>query len=262
MTRVIAIMNQKGGVGKTTTSLNLAHALAKSGKHVLLLDTDPQAHLSASFGMHGLGMSGMDSVLLDGDGIDDVCMEVREGLSLVPAGDRLGELEFISAGGASRGYRLSHAIDESAQDWDYILIDCPPSTGLLGMNCLLAAKELLIPVSSDYLALHGLSRLMSIINNIESRLNRDTKKWLVVTRYQHRRRLARGVLEKLIRYFPDQVLQTLIRETVSLAESPGFGKTIFDYRKSSHGAEDYLSLALDLMEGRVLHEYETEAEAV
>lgn len=260
--RIIAVMNQKGGVGKTTTSLNLAHALAKKNKKVLLLDIDPQAHLTASFGMHGLGMHGMDEVLLNGEELDDLTLKVRENLQLVPAGDRLGELEFVTAGGASRGYRLRDATRNSRQKWDFIIMDCPPSTGLLGMNCLLAAEELLIPVSSDYLALHGLSRLMAIINNIEGRLKRDTKKWLVVTRYQHRRRLARGVLEKLVQYFPGKVLRTPIRESVALAESPGYGKTIFDYRQSSHGAEDYLALADDIMKQRVLHNNETERKAV
>lgn len=249
--RMIAVMNQKGGVGKTTTTLNLAHALAKSGRRVIALDLDPQAHLTASFGIDNDACAGVDSLILDGAALDDVKQEVRDGLDLVPAGPRLGEVEQMRDGGSQRGWLLKKALADSV-DEDVVLIDCPPSAGLLAMNALLATDEILIPVSGDYLALHGLSRLMGILQHIEVSLNRVSRKWVVLTRFQERRRLAREVKDKLLEHFPQQVLATPIRENVSLAESPSFGQTIFEYQARSAGALDYRQLAGDLMAGRVM----------
>lgn len=246
---MIAVMNQKGGVGKTTTTLNLAHALAMAGKAVTVIDMDPQAHLTASFGAEVTSQTGIDDVLMGEADIADVRIQVRDNLHLVPAGSRLGELEQISTGGARRGWLLSDALKELSSD-DMILIDCPPSSGMLTMNAMLAAEEMLIPVAGDYLSLHGLSRLLNILKHIETRLKHATKKWMVVTRFHARRKLANEVRGKLMEYFPGQVLATPIRETVALAESPGFGQSIFEYQKSSNGAKDYFDLADDLLKGR------------
>ncbi len=245
--RRVAIISQKGGVGKTTTSMNLAHALALSGKKVLLIDMDPQANLSISLGIHGNEVKGIAAVLLEKESIEDHIVSLKENMDLIPAGGKLGELEFLSAGGSKRGFLLEKATKNISKQYDFLLIDCPPSAGLLGMNAMLAVNELLIPVSSDYLSMQGLSRLLGIIQNVEERLKRSTKKWIVVTRYQKRRRLAKEVREKLLGYFPGRVLETPIRESVALAESPSFGVSIFDYKKLSYGAQDYLSLAKDLV---------------
>jgi len=247
--RVIAVMNQKGGVGKTTTTMNLAHALAMSGKAVTVIDMDPQSHLTASFGAEHHEQAGIDSVLMGDNHLNDVKINIRENIDLVPAGSRLGELEQIAVGGAKRGWLLHDALKKQRKQ-DYIFIDCPPSSGMLTMNALLAAKEMLIPVSGDYLALHGLSRLLNILKHVEDRLKHVTKKWLVVTRYHSRRKLAQEVHGKLLNYFPGQVLATAIRENVSLAESPSYGKTIFEYKNSCNGAQDYRDLADDLLKGR------------
>lgn len=246
---MIAVMNQKGGVGKTTTTLNLAHALALAGKSVTVIDMDPQAHLTASFGAEMKMQSGIDEVLLGESDINDVRVKVRDKLQLIPAGTRLGELEQVATGGARRGWLLSDAV-KALPGQDFVLIDCPPSSGMLTMNAMLAAKEMLIPVAGDYLSLHGLSRLLNILKHIETRLKHATKKWMVVTRFHGRRKLANEVRGKLMDYFPGQVLATPIRETVALAESPSFGQTIFEYQKSSNGAKDYLELADDLLKGR------------
>ena len=249
--RIIAVMNQKGGVGKTTTTFNLGHALALQGLRVLLLDLDPQAHLTASFGPAWRGMDGLDRVLLDGAPIDQLSHEVRDGLTLVTAGERLSDVEHLTEGGVQRGWLLSRAL-EAARGHDVTLIDCPPSSGLLVTNALFAAQELLIPVSGDYLSLNGLARMMAIINFAEERLKRRVRKWLALTRYQGRRRLAREVRERLLDHFPGQLLQTPIREAVALAESPSFGKTIFEYQHTGNGAHDYRAMATDLLQGRTL----------
>lgn len=246
---MIAVMNQKGGVGKTTTTLNLAHALAMSGKRVTVIDMDPQAHLTASFGAESKRQPGIDQVLMDGASISEVSLAVRENLDLVPAGERLAEFEQHTEGGARRGMFLHDAL-QKVRNRDFVLFDCPPSAGLLTMNALLACKEMLIPVSGDYLALHGLSRLLEILKHVETRLKHKTRKWLVVTRFHGRRRLANEVREKLLAYFPGQVLATPIRESVALAESVSFGQTIFEYQNKGHGSEDYRALADDLLAGR------------
>lgn len=246
---MIAVMNQKGGVGKTTTAVNLSHALALSGQRVLALDLDPQAHLTTALGLDA-SQPGMDEVLLNDASLLDYRMSARERLDLVPAGRGLSNVEHLIKGGKKRGMRLRLALDACEESYDSVIIDCPPSAGLLGMNALFAASELLIPVSSDYLALHSLSRFMETLQFVEETLRRPLPRWVVMTRFHAQRRLAREVREKLSEHFRDRLLDTAIRENVSLAECPSFGETIFEYQGVSHGADDYRQLANELVEQR------------
>lgn len=249
--RIIAIINQKGGVGKTTTTMNLAHALARDGFRVLAIDLDPQANLTVGFGVVEKPQSGTANVFINDLSLQAVTTNVRQNLDLIPAGDRLGEFEYIRDKGSERGFLLQHAIQDCSMEYDFILIDCPPTSGILGMNALLAANEVVIPVTGEYFSLQGLSRQMQIFDYVETSLNRHTKKWLVLTRYNERRKLARRVRDSVVHYFPNRVLQTPIRETVALAESPSYGKTIYDYRIKNRGADDYTRLAVDIVNGRV-----------
>lgn len=255
--RIIAIINQKGGVGKTTTSVNLAHALARDNYHVTLLDLDPQGHLSTSLAMDNRDenfnmATGIGSVLLENEAINKVSYKVRDNLHLIPAGDHLNDVEHIQQGGATRGRLLKQALQQGElDDQDFVLIDCPPASGLLAVNALFASDEILVPVVGDYLALCGVSQLMQTLKSFESMTRRKIAPWFTLTRFHPRGRLARDVLKKLTGYFPGRVLATAIRETVALAESPAQGKTIFEYRPHSHGAEDYTMLAEDLIHGRV-----------
>jgi chromosome partitioning protein len=243
-------MNQKGGVGKTTTTVNLGHALALAGKKVTLLDMDPQGQVAISLGLHD-GQAGLDRVLLQGDKLDDYLTAARVNLKVVCAGDNLVDFEHVVTGGSSRGYALRRAIEGSSLlAEDFVLIDCPPSSGLLGLNAMFAADELIIPVSGDYLSLQGLSRMMQILKRSETLLGRNIRVWIVSTRMRLRQRLTEEVRLRLLKYFPGRVLNTMVRENVSLAECPSFGKSIFDYQEKSTGAEDYQSLAQDLLGGR------------
>ncbi len=251
--RVIAIMNQKGGVGKTTTTMNLAHALARQGNQALAIDLDPQAHLTAGLGALERQQRGIAEAMLGEADLADVTLAVRDNLYLVPAGDRLGELEHLNGGGATRGYLLSEALKSVGPEMDYVLIDCPPSSGILGMNALFAVSEVMIPVAGDFFSLQGMARLMGLFGHIEKTLKKNFEKWVVLTRFHARHRLAREVREKIIDYFPEHVYQTPIRESVALAESPGFGKTIFEYQAKGNGAEDYRALADDVVKQRVLN---------
>ncbi len=254
--RVIAIMNQKGGVGKTTTTLNLSHALALEGQRVLILDMDPQGHLGSCFGVDTYHSSGMDQVLFNETNILDAVQDVRDNLFLIPAGARLGEIETQPQvfNNQRIGYQLIDALAQmDNKAFDFILVDCPPASGLLAMNAILACEEFVVPVTGDYLALQGLSRLIKVVTHIEQVLQKDSRKWFVLTRFQKQRKLAQQIKNKLVNYFPHQVLETSIRENVSLAESPGFAQTIFEYRPRSNGAQDYRQLAIDLLENRTLH---------
>ncbi len=243
-------MNQKGGVGKTTTVINLGHALALLGKKTILLDMDPQGQVATGLGLDN-ELGGMDEVLIDGKALEDKLLHARDNLDVVPAGTRLAEFEQVSTGGASRGYRLKQAIEKATlDDVDYVLIDCPPSAGLLGLNAMFAVDEMIVPVSGDYLSLQGLSRLMQILKRAQAISGKEVLLWLASTRMQMRRRLTEEVRKRILKYFPGRVFQTLIRESVALAECPSFGKSIFDYKKKSKGAEDYQSLAQDVIGGR------------
>lgn len=256
--RVIAVMNQKGGVGKTTTALNLSHAFARNGRRVLALDLDPQGQLAASLGFRG-NVDGVDAALLGPAHFEDLSNEVREGLQLVPPGPHLIDVERMHDGGIARGSLLREALEASDLNAELVVLDCPPSSGLIGMNALMAADDILMPVSSDYLALHGLSRLMSVLNKLESQQLHPARKWIVLTRYQDRRRLAREVKAKLLQYFPGRVLATSVREAVALSESPSFGKTIFEYRPNARSAEEYQCLAEDFLCGRVMQDEANES---
>ena len=248
--RKIAVMNQKGGVGKTTTTINLAHAMAMAGSRVLCIDLDPQAHLGMSFGPQHGRMPGIDEVLIDDADIRDYIVEVRERLDIVPAGPRLAEFETTNAGGARRGWLLAQALKPVRRRYDMVLVDCPPSAGMLGMNALFACTEVIVPVSGDVLAQQDLSRKVDIVDAIDEALKRMTKRWFDVTRFHERRRLANEVRETVMKHFSGQVLPTPVRESVALAESPGFGKTIFEYQGKGRGAEDYRALAQDFICGR------------
>lgn len=248
--RVISVINQKGGVGKTTTATNLAHGLALKGYQVLAIDLDPQAHLASSLGITREDIAGLDAVFLKGIPLHSVQLQVRENLKLISAGGHLNEVENLE-GGKSRGLLLKRAIDQYDEDIDFIIIDCPPSSGLLVINALFATQEVLIPMTGDYLAMQGLSHLMATLSNFEEALNKSYKQWIVLSRFHDRRRLAQEVREKLINYFPDSVFKTSISEAASLAECPGFGKTVFEYKPNSKSCEEYLLLVDDLISGRV-----------
>jgi chromosome partitioning protein len=250
--RIVAIINQKGGVGKTTTSTNLAHALARSGKKVTVIDLDPQGHLAVSFGVVNANRAGIDEVMLGESDISKNLIPVRENLQLIVAGSRLSEVEKLSEGGAKRGDLLRTALHKNLNDQDFIFIDCPPSSGILAANALFATDEILVPMTGDFLALQGLSQMMATIKRFEIALKKKYKLFLVMSRYATTRKISKDVLSTMLQHFPDQVLSTVIRETALLAECPSSGKTILEYRPGSRSARDFRSLAKDFLTGRVM----------
>jgi len=249
MTRKVAVINQKGGVGKTTTTANLGYMLAKKGSKVTLIDLDPQGSLTISLGVNWQEKLGIEDLLLHDDKLENVIVQTRKNLRLIPCGNNLGQAEHIDKDSSSIAKGLKKVLDQLS-DEDYILIDCPPSSGFLIISALYAVDEVLIPISGDYLTLHGLSHLLGTLKGFEKRLQHDIKKWFVVTRFHPRRRLAQDVKEKLISYFPGQVLKTSIRETTAIAESPSFGLTVEEHQKGCNGANDYRDLAKDFSNGR------------
>ncbi len=250
--RILAILNHKGGVGKTTSCLNLASAYADMGLSVLTIDLDPQAHLTVSMGIKDPGLRGVDDLFLEGESAEQYILNVREDLDVLPAGFRLGEVERLAAQGPKKARVLQQALEPVKDRYDIILIDCPPTSGLLNFNALFCADEVVIPVSSDYLALHGLSQLLRTLKSAEKFMHKKLRLWIALTRYTMRRRLSNQVREKLEKYFPQQLLATCVRESAPLAESPSFGKSIFDYSRRSNGAHDYAALADDILYQRVV----------
>ncbi|MDH5388187.1 MAG: ParA family protein [Gammaproteobacteria bacterium] len=246
--RTIAVINQKGGVGKTTTTANLAHAFAIKGHSVTGIDMDPQGHLAAHWGCYRRDDIGIDKVLLGEKTIPQVAVAARDKLHLVPAGGGLKTIERGEAGDLLAS-SLKQALSSISSTQEFTFIDCPPASGLLIDYVLSAADEVIIPVAADYLALRGLSDIIETIREFEQKLEKKFSYWVVVTRFHGRRNLSRDVREKLFEYFPDNMLATSIRESSVLAECPSFGKTAFEYKGANFGAYDYASLARDLMNG-------------
>ncbi|PLY17041.1 MAG: chromosome partitioning protein [Sedimenticola sp.] len=248
----IAVINQKGGVGKTTVTANLGHALAQHGKHVTLIDLDPQGQLSASLGLFRPPKQGIDEVMLNAASIESVSVSTREGLMLVPAGANLGDVEKQSAEGVQRALLLQKGMQRSGSDKDYLLIDCPPSSGLLMANAIMAVDEVLIPVTGDYLGLNGLAHLLATLKQFERLRHRPLGRRVLLSRLVARRRLSKEVVGKLKNHFPGKIMATAVREAAVLAECPGVGRTIFEYRPGSVSAKEFTALAVDLIEGRMM----------
>ncbi len=250
MTRKVAVINQKGGVGKTTTTANLGYMIAKSGHKVTLIDLDPQSSLTVSLGVDWQEAEGIEDLLLYDAKLENVIVQCRDNLKLIPSGNNLSQVEHLENKSSEIANKLRKLVDEI--DDDYVFIDCPPSSGFLIVSALFATKEVLIPIAADYLTLHGLSHLMGTLMSFEERLGHVIKKWFVVTRFHPRRRLSNEVKDKLIEYFPGNILRTQIRESSSLAEAPGQGLTVYEYKKNSNGSIDYHRLAEDLCMERTL----------
>jgi chromosome partitioning protein len=251
MARTVAIANQKGGVGKTTTAVNLAAALALNGKRVLLIDIDPQGNAGSGLGYPSIKVqSGIYEVLAGNVTLPSVIIETEiPGLHLVPSGQRLvgAEIELVDV--PRREYRLKEALDGLDERYDLILIDAPPSLGFLTLNALTAAKSVLVPVQCEYYALEGLSHLLGAIRLVQQRLNPTLQiEGVLLTMFDNRLNLSQQVLEETRRFFAERVYRTVIPRNVRLSEAPSFGKPVVVYDPGCAGSMSYMNLAKEVIE--------------
>ena len=260
LTRRIAIINQKGGVGKTTTAVNLSAALAEAGNRVWLIDLDPQAHASLhlGFGMEQDYVS-MYDVLTEDLSLNDVRHQVQDRLWLSPSHIDLAAAEMELAGAVGREIILRDKMAEVAEPFDYIIFDCPPSLGVLTLNALTTSEEVFLPLQPHFLALHGLSKLLRTIELVARRLNPELRlSSLIYCLFDAGTRLANEVVHDVELFFEQQrnsssiwsdaySFDTRVRRNIRLAEAPSYGQSIFQYANDSHGAQDYRSLAEEVM---------------
>ena len=249
MGKVISIVNQKGGVGKTTTSINLAAYLSKLGKSVLLIDLDPQSNATSGLGVDKNSDKGVYEVLTGPHSFRDIRVETgHDNFHLAPSTTSLAgaNVEFVNLD--RREFRLYDNLLDIKNDYDYILIDNPPSLGLLTLNGLTAADQILIPVQAEYFALEGLGQLIETINLIKENLKPELDVLgVVLTMYDSRFRLANDVLRELYSFFPNKIFRSVIPRSVRLSEAPSHGQSIFHYDSESKGAKAYERLAKEFI---------------
>jgi chromosome partitioning protein len=251
MTTIYAFANQKGGVGKTATAVNLAAFLATEGHRVLLIDLDPQGNATSSLGVErfSLTRSIYDALMSDVPLADVVIPSSIANLALAPSTSALSGSEIELASEIGREYLLGQSLAAAAAEYDYIFVDCPPSLGLLTVNALTAADFVIIPVQCEYLALEGLAQLMQSVALVHERLNPRLQLFgLVMTMYDSRMRLAQQVVEEVKQHFPNEIFQTVIPRNVRIAEAPSFGEPLVKFDPHSRGAQAYSELMREFLE--------------
>lgn len=251
MGKIIAIANQKGGVGKTTTSINLAASLGVLEKKVLLIDADPQANATSGIGIDVESVEIGTYQLLEhsNSAKDAIIQSSTPNLYIIPAHIDLVAIEIELVDKPSREYMLKNALADIKEDYDYILIDCAPSLGLLTLNALTAADAVIIPIQCEYFALEGLGKLLNTIKSVQKIHNPDLDiEGLLLTMYDSRLRLSNQVVEEVQKHFNNMVFQTIIQRNVRLSEAPSYGENIINYDAASKGASNYLSLAKEIID--------------
>jgi chromosome partitioning protein len=253
LTKIYTLVNQKGGVGKTTSTINLAAYLAKLGQRVLVVDLDPQANATSCLGVDKMTVenSTYDALLGDEDVFPYILLNERLKLSLLPASPALAGAEVELVDELARESRLRKAILKVANRYDYVLIDCPPSLGLLTVNGLMAAIDgVVVPVQCEYLALEGLGQLTETIERVRSALFPDLKvRGVILTMFDNRTNLSTDVVREVSKHFPNQVFKSIVPRSIRLAEAPSYGLPISEYAPNSPGAEAYEALAKELLKG-------------
>jgi chromosome partitioning protein len=250
MVQIISVANQKGGVGKTTTSINLSAALAKMGKRVLLVDCDSQANATTGMGIDKPGLEfSLYHGLIEEAGIDDIIMPcILPKLKMIPANiDLIGfEIEMVAA--KDREKQLKNLLAQAEERFDYIIIDCPPALSLLTLNAFTASHSVVIPLQSEFYALEGLGQLLNTIKRVKSSYNPGLKiKGILLTMYDRRTNLSRNVVEDAKKYFKSMVFNTKIPRNVKLAEAPSYGLPVILYDKLSQGSKSYVAFARELL---------------
>ena len=251
MAKIIAIVNQKGGVGKTTTTVNLSAALAKKGKKILLIDADPQGNATSGVGINKMQEKSVYDVIINETEIEETVSETKvKKLFVCPSNINLAGAEVELVPVMARESRLKEKIESIKDDYDFIIIDCPPSLGLLTVNALTAANSIIIPIQCEYYALEGVGQLMNTVNIIKKQLNKDLYvEGVVLTMHDARTNLSNQVISEVKKYFKNNVYKTIIPRNVKLSEAPSYGMPITTYAPLSKGARCYEKLAQEIIKG-------------